>query len=82
MKRNVPYAIILPIVVVCFAVMLMIWSMAGTSGGGGGQEHPSSTTGNSSSQPNASPVRVPSVPNNDAGADSARTGNGPLNKSR
>jgi len=26
MKRNVPYAIILPIVVVCFAVMLMIRS--------------------------------------------------------
>jgi len=81
MNRNMPYAIILPIVVVCFAVMLMIWSMAGTSGGGG-QDQPSGTTGKSSSQPNASAVRVPSVPNNDTGADSARTGNGPLNKSR
>jgi len=40
----------LPIVVVCFVVMLMIWSMAGTSGGGG-QDQPSDTTGKSSSQP-------------------------------
>ena len=81
MKRNVPYAIILPIVVVCFAVVLMIWSMAGTSGGGASNET-RVTTGAAPSQVNGGAVRAPITPSNDTAGDSARTSAGPQNKSR
>jgi hypothetical protein len=80
MKRNVPYAIILPIGVVCFAFVLMVWAMVGTSGGR--SDNPSGTTsGSAVSQRNEPAVRVPTLPNNDTASDSART-TGPLNKSR
>ncbi|MGY2907619.1 flagellar basal body-associated protein FliL [Bradyrhizobium sp. URHC0002] len=75
MKRNVSYAIIIPIAVVCFAVVLMLWSMAGTNGGG-------TTTGSAYTRPNEMPVQAPTAPSNDTAADSARTPNTPLNKSR
>jgi len=81
MRRNVPYAVIIPIVVVCGAVALMLWSMAGTSGGGGGTQT-GETTGAAYTRPNVEPVRVPTVPSNDTASDSARTPNTPLNKSR
>jgi hypothetical protein len=79
MRRNVPYALIIPIAVVCFAVALMLWSMAGTSGGGGTKS--GETTGSAYTRPNEMPVRAPTAPSNDTAADSART-NTPLNKSR
>jgi hypothetical protein len=50
MKRNVSYAIIIPIAVVCFAVVLMLWSMAGTNGGG--TTKPGETTGSAYTRPN------------------------------
>jgi len=80
MKRNVPYAIIIPIAAVCFAVVLMLWSMAGTNGGGGTRS--GETTGSAYTRPNEMPVQAPTAPSNDTGADSARTPNTPLNKSR
>jgi hypothetical protein len=78
MKRNVPYAIVLPVAVVCFAIVLMIWAMSGTSGG-----RSDNVSGNPSSatrQSSENAVRVPTVPSNDTASDSAR-GSGPLNKS-
>jgi hypothetical protein len=78
MKRNIPYALIVPIAVVCFAVALMMWSMAGTSSGGGQQQ----TTGRGFATSNEPAVRVPTIPNNDTASDSARTPGTPLNKSR
>jgi hypothetical protein len=80
MKRNVPYAIIVPIAVVCFAVVLMLWSMAGTNGDGGTRS--GETTGRAYTHSNEMPVQAPTAPSNDTGADSARTPNTPLNKSR
>jgi hypothetical protein len=79
MRRNIPYAMLVPIAVVCFAVVLMIWSLAGTSGGR--PDRSTTTTGSASSRTNEQPARVPTAPNNDTAADSAR-GSGPLNKSR
>jgi hypothetical protein len=77
MKRNVPYAIILPIAVVCFAVVLMIWAMSGTSGGRPDNASPTSNaTKTSTTQP-----APPTVPSNDTAGDSAGI-SGALNKSR
>jgi hypothetical protein len=80
MRRNVPYAIIIPIAVVCFAVVLMLCSMAGTKGDGA--TRPSDKTGSAYTRPNELPVQAPTAPSNDTAADSARTPNTPLNKSR
>jgi hypothetical protein len=79
MKRNVPYGIILPIAVVCFAVVLMVWAMVGTSGGR--SENVSGTSGSTATRHTEPAVRVPSIPENDTASDSARI-TGPLNKSR
>jgi len=79
MKRNVPYAIVAPIAVVCFAVVLMIWAMSGTSGGR--SDNVSGAPTPATTQPTEDAVRVPTVPSNDTASDSAR-GSGPLNKSR
>jgi len=79
MRRNVPYAVIVPIVMVCAAVALMFWAMQGTSGGG---TRTGETTGLTYTRPNnADVVPAPTAPSNDTAADSART-SGPLNKSR
>ena len=81
MNRNVPYAIIFLIAMVCFAVVLMLWAMEGTSSGR--RELQASDTPRSAyTQPNASPVPAAPEPNNDARADSARESSGPENKSR
>jgi hypothetical protein len=79
MKRNVPYAIVAPIAVVCFAVVLMIWAMSGTSGGR--SDNVSGAPTPATTRPTEDAVRVPTVPSNDTASDSAR-GSGPLNKSR
>lgn len=79
MKRNVPYAIIFPIGVVCFAVVLMVWAIVGTNGGR--SDNASVTSGSTATQRNEPAVRVPTMPTNDTASDSART-TGPLNKSR
>ena len=79
MRRNVPYAVIVPIVMVCLAVVLMFLAMSGSGGGG---TRTGETTGAASTNPGTEPVRVPTVPNNDTAADSARTPDTPLNRSR
>jgi hypothetical protein len=79
MRRNVPYGIIFPIIVVCAAIALMLWAMRGTNSGTGGSGE---TAQNTYTRPNVDPVRVPTTPNNDTAGDSARTPNTPLNKSR
>jgi hypothetical protein len=79
MKRNVPYAIILPIAVVCFAVVLMIWAMSGTSGGR--PDNASTTSNATTTRTTENAIRPPAVPSNDTAGDSARI-SGPLNKSR
>jgi hypothetical protein len=78
MRRNVPYAVLVPIVVVCVAVALMFWAMRGTSGDG---TRTSDTTGNAYTRPNIDAVPAPTAPSNDTAADSGRI-SGPLNKSR
>jgi hypothetical protein len=79
MKRNVPYAIIFPIGVVCFAVVLMVWAIVGTNGGR--SDSASGTSGSTATRQSEPAVRVPTIPNNDTAGDSARI-TGPLNKSR
>jgi len=80
MKRDVPYAMIIPIAVVCFAVILMLWAMAGTNSGG--RTRSGETTGSAYTRPNEMPVQAPTAPSNDTAADSARTANPQLNKRR
>ena len=81
MKRDIPYAIILPIVVVCFAIVLMIWAMAGTSGGRV-RSATDRTTGTVPTGSNQNAIRAPLLPNNDTASDGARAASGPENKSR
>jgi hypothetical protein len=84
MRANRRYAILIPIVAVVFAVALMIWSLAETHGPYGPSRQATSgsqTTGSAS--PNNQPApAVPTAPTNDAGSDSARSGQPPLNRSR
>lgn len=86
-RANRPYAILIPIVVVAFAVALMIWSLADTHGPSGpsrqatsGQQTTDGQTTGSASRNNQPATAAPKAPTNDAGSDSARS-NGPLNKS-
>jgi hypothetical protein len=73
MRRDIPYAIMVPIVVVCFAMILMIWAMSGTSGGRIESQGPiASTTGTASPQPSGNAVRAPAAPGNDTAAALAR----------
>ncbi|WP_407154214.1 hypothetical protein [Bradyrhizobium sp. STM 3557] len=88
MRASRPYAILIPIVVVVFAVALMIWSLADTHGPSGpsrqatgGQQSTGSQTTGSASRNNQPSSAAPPAPANDAGSDSAR-GNAPLNRSR
>ncbi len=82
MRRNLPYAIILPAVMVGFAVVLMIWAISGGSGARiADQGLALTTTGAAPSRPSDSAVRSP-TPGNDAAGDSARAIKGPWNKTR
>ncbi len=78
LRKDVPYGIIVPIVVVCLAVVLMIWSFHGTSMG----TQQSSTTGSAPPRQSQQAVQAPVSPTNDAASDSARGGQEPLNKDR
>ncbi|MCA6100074.1 hypothetical protein ACVIWU_005854 [Bradyrhizobium sp. USDA 4509] len=81
MNRNVPFAIIFLIAMVCVAIVLMLWAMKETRSGR--REFQASDTPRSAyTQPNASPVPAVPAPNNDTRADSARGSNSPQNKSR
>jgi hypothetical protein len=77
LRPDVPYAILVPVVVVGLAVALMIWSMHGTSMG----TQQGKTTGSAVHTHTGQPVAVPATPNNDAASDSWRGPQGPVNKS-
>ena len=83
MRRDLPYAIIVPAVMVGLAVVLMIWAISGGSGARmAGQGVALTTTGAAPSRPNDSTVRSPVAPGNDGAGDGARTIKGPENKTR
>ena len=81
MNRNIPFAIIFLIAMVCAAIVLMPWAMEGTSSGRRAfqaSDMPRSTY----AQPYASPVPAVPEPNNDTRADSTRGSSAPQSKSR
>jgi hypothetical protein len=83
-RTNRPYAILIPVVAVAFAIVLMIWSLANTHGPSGPSRQATSgqqTTGSAAPVNSQPAAPAPTAPNNDAASDSARS-NGPLNKSR
>jgi hypothetical protein len=83
MRRDLPYAIIVPAVMVGLAVVLMIWAISGGSGARmAGQGVGLTTTGAAPSRPNDSTVRSPAASGNDGAGDGARTIKGPENKTR
>lgn len=77
LRKDVPYGIIIPIIAVCFAIMLMFWSFYGTNTGA---QQASTTTGSAPARQTQQPVQAPVAPNNPAASDSARGGQQPLNK--
>ena len=82
MKRNVPYAIIVPIAVVSFAIVLMLFAMKG-SNNNGQRVSPLETIGNAAKPSQEQPVRVPTTPGNDTSLDADRTPNyPPINERR
>jgi hypothetical protein len=69
MRRDLPYAIIVPPVMVGFAVVLMIWAISGSSGGRMASQAPAmTTTGAALPRLNASTVRLPVAASNDTAA--------------
>jgi hypothetical protein len=82
MRRDLPYAIIVPAVMVGFAVVLMIWAIAGGGGArSAGQGAALITTGAAPSRPSDSAVRSAAPPASEAG-DSVRAVRGPESKTR
>jgi len=82
MRRDLPYAIIVPAVMVGFAVVLMIWAIAGGGARSAGQGVALITTGAAPSRPSDSAVRSPGPLGNDGAEDSVRAIRGPENKTR
>jgi hypothetical protein len=83
MRRGLPFAIAVPIVVVCFAAILMIWAMSGaTVSRVESQRAATHTTGTASKRPNDNAVSAPTAPNNDKADDIARGTKGVDSKSR
>jgi len=83
MRRGLPFAIAVPIVVVCFAAILMIWAMSGARVSRveslGAVTH---TTGAASKRWNDNAVPALTAPNDDRADDSARGTKGMESKSR
>jgi hypothetical protein len=83
MRRDVTYAVVVPIVVVCVAVILMIWAMSGPSGGRiEGQGPTAATTGTASTRMNENAVRALPAASHDAADDGARATKGSQTKNR
>ncbi len=80
LKPNVPYAILIPIIVAAFAVGWMIWSMHGTSMGTQQSSTQSQTTGSAIHRQTNRPVAAPATPGSDAAGDSWRGQHTPVNK--
>jgi hypothetical protein len=76
MNRDVPYAIIFVIGMVCLGVVLMLWAMEGTSSGRR-QRQASDSPRSAYTQPSVSPVPAAPEPNNDTRAYSTRGSSGP-----
>ena len=82
MRRDLPYAIIVPAVMVGLAVVLMIWAISGGSGARmAGQGLALTTTGAALPRPSDSAVRA-LAPGNDRAGDNAPATRGPENKTR
>ncbi|WP_024510978.1 hypothetical protein [Bradyrhizobium sp. ARR65] len=77
LRKNVPYALIIPVVIVCFAIVWMVWSLYGTNMG----TQKGATTGSAPPRQSEQTTQAPVAPGNDAASDSARGGQEPLNKS-
>jgi hypothetical protein len=72
MRTDLPFAIAVPIVVVCFAAILMIWAMSGTTVSRvESQRAVAHTTGTASKRPNDNAVPAPRAPNSDRTGDGA-----------
>lgn len=83
MRRDVTYAVVVPIVVVCVAVILMIWAMSGTNGSRvEGRGPAAATTGTASTRTNDNAFRALPAASNDATGNSARAPKGSENNSR
>jgi hypothetical protein len=81
LKPNVPYAILIPIVVAVFAVGWMIWSMHGTSMGTQQSAlQQSRTTGSAIPRQTNQPAAAPTAPANGAESDSWRGQHTPVNR--
>ena len=73
MRRDLPVAIIVPAVMVGFAVVLMIWALSGSSGARMASPAPAvTTTGAVSPRPNDSAGRSPAAAANGAAVGGAR----------
>ena len=83
MRRGLPFAIAVPIVVVCFAAILMIWAMSGGNvsrvESQGVMTH---TTGAASKRRHDTAVPALTAPNDDRAGDSTRGAKGMESKSR
>ncbi len=81
LRPNVPYAILIPILVAAFAVGWMIWSMHGTSmGTQQSSNQQGRTTGQAMPRQSNQPVAVPTAPTNGAESDSWRGQHTPVSK--
>jgi hypothetical protein len=79
MRRDLPYAIIVPAVMVGFAVVLMIWAISGDSGPRmAGHEQAPATTGAAPRRANDSAIRS-RAPRDDAASESVRAVKGTEN---
>lgn len=81
LQPNVPYAVLIPIIVAAFAVGLMIWSMHGTSMGTQqtSAQH-GATTGQAIPRQTNQPVQAPTAPGSDTSGDSWRGQHTPVNR--
>jgi hypothetical protein len=74
MKTDTPYAVAIIFAAVAFAVVLMIWSLAGTSGGRQVATSPATTD---IPRQTETPTAAAPLPTNDARASSTRATKGP-----
>lgn len=85
LRPDVPYAVLIPIIVAVFAVGWMIWSMHGTDRGSQkssaqNQTQHQQTTGSAIPRQTNQPVAAPTMPGSDASGDSWRGQQTPVNK--
>ncbi|CCE07542.1 conserved hypothetical protein [Bradyrhizobium sp. STM 3843] len=80
-RSSMPYGVIIPIALVAFAIVLMIWSFAGDRvPRQDAQTTSQQTTGTAVPKQSEPSAPAPAMPRNDAGSDSARGTQAPLNK--